>query len=61
MFIMHATLYHVLPNSNNNNDEDTTASAVSRMATARPELRPVRLLRVFLLRVLESNFPGNSL
>ena len=24
-------------------------------------LRPVHLLRVFLLRVLESNFPGDSL
>ena len=24
-----------------------------------PELRPVHLLRVFLLRVLESNFPGD--
>ena len=27
----------------------------------RAELRPVHLLRVFLLRVLESNFPGDSL
>ena len=25
------------------------------------ELRPVHLLRVFLLRVLESNFPGDPL
>ena len=25
------------------------------------EIRPVHLLRVFLLRVLESNFPGDSL
>ena len=26
-----------------------------------PEVRPVHLLRVSLLRVLESNFPGDSL
>ena len=26
-----------------------------------PDVRPVHLLRIFLLRVLESNFPGDPL
>ena len=33
----------------------------SPMSPAAAFLHPVHLLRVFLLRVLESNFPGDSL
>ena len=33
----------------------------ARETTYETTVRPVHLLRVFLLRVLESNFPGDSL
>ena len=36
-------------------------AGLERGRPAAAGLRPVHLLRVFLLRVLESNFPGDSL
>ena len=39
-------------NDNSNNDNNDISYGT---------LRPVHLLRVFLLRVLESNFPGDPL
>ena len=35
--------------------------AAGQQAALPGDLRPVHLLRVFLLRVLESNFPGDPL
>ena len=35
--------------------------SLRRVPCFRNQLRPVHLLRVFLLRVLESNFPGDPL
>ena len=36
-------------------------SELARCSLEQMAVRPVHLLRVFLLRVLESNFPGDSL
>ena len=66
-------IYTNINNSNNNNDNNAMmkqaraplsgerASVTGGIGRGQEIMLPVHLLRVFLLRVLESNFPGDSL
>ena len=52
-------------NTSNHSNSNTHSLRLDRVRAVffsnQAALRPVHLLRVFLLRVLESNFPGDSL